>query len=549
MTRPCARSLLVALTVLSAFAAAPPAIQAKVTGGRAAATETTDAILDSLQYGAFRYAWDQANPVNGLLRDRSQAGSPCSIAAQGFGFSAICIGVDHGWVTRAAAAARVLTTLQTYWNAPQGPAINGMAGYKGLYYHFLTLGTAVRTFSSELSTIDTALLLAGILDAKQYFDTGDATEIQIRALADSIYQRVDWTFVRTCSPPCCTAIYMGWKPESGFSGFGAWFGYNEAMILYLLAIGSPTHPILGCSWNTWTAGYVWDTQYGYSYVRFAPLFGHQYSHCWIDFRYWNDGYMSGHGLTYFENSRRATYAQRAYCIANPGGFQGYAADLWGLTASDDPPPAPLYVAHGAPPPQDDNGTITPTAAISSIPFAPEISIPVIQNLWNNYKGLLWGPYGFRDAFNLTVNPDWYGADVLGIDQGPITIMIENYRTGRVWNRFMQNADVLNGLQLAGFNAVIGVEPAAPVRVALTLSVEPNPFVTRAVLRYRLPEAGPVRLTVYDVSGRQVARVVDAVRDAGPGEAVLDGAALRSGVYRCRLEAGGRSVECTLVRLR
>ena len=140
---------------------------------------------------------------------------------------------------------------------------------------------------------------------------------------------------------------------------------------------------------------------------------------------------------------------------------------------------------------------------------------MIQNLWNNYKGLLWGPYGFRDAFNLTVNPDWYGADVLGIDQGPITIMIENYRTGRVWNRFMQNADVLNGLQLAGFSAVIGVEPAVPVRVALALSVEPNPFVTRAVLRYRLPEAGPVRLTVYDVSGRQVARLGGCGAGRGP----------------------------------
>lgn len=529
---------LLLLVILLAPAAAPTA-----------RAETTDAILDSLQYGAFRYAWDEANPVNGLIRDRSQPGSPCSIAAQGFGFSAICIAVDHGWVSRAAAAARVLAALQTLWTTPQGLAVSGVSGYRGLYFHFLDMTTATRTWSSELSTIDTALLLAGILDAKQFFNGPSATEVEIRSLADQIYQRVDWTFVQTCDPPCCTAIWMGWKPESGFSGFGAWFGYNEAMILYLLAIGSPTHPIVGCSWSTWTAGYDWETHYGFSYVRFAPLFGHQYTHCWVDFRNYNDGYMSSHGLTYFENSRRATYAQRAYCIANPGGFQGYGANLWGLTASDDPPPAPLYVAHGAPPAENDNGTITPTAAISSIPFAPEIVIPVIENLWNNYKSVLWGRYGFRDAFNLTVNPDWYGADVLGIDQGPIAIMIENYRTGRVWRRFMQNPEVLAGLQLAGFNAIVGAPEPGPEAVRGTLEAGPNPFATHTTLRYWLARPGHVRLALYDVSGREVARLVDAEQEAGSREVRLDGARLPSGVYRCRLVTGDLSLERIVVRIR
>jgi hypothetical protein len=269
----------------------------------------------------------------------------------------------------------------------------------------------------------------------------------------------------------------------------------------------------------------------------------------VDFRYWNDPYMSGHGIDYFENSRRATLAQRAYCIANPGGWQGYGADLWGLTASADPPPSPLYVAHGAPPAENDNGTITPTAAISSIPFAPEIVIPVIENLWNNYKSVLWGPYGFRDAFNLSVNPDWYGADVLGIDQGPITIMIENYRTGKVWNRFMQNPEIVAGLQLAGFNAVVGVEDPRPAKATGYLEVAPNPIVSRSTIRYQLERATRVRLTVYDVSGREVARLVDGVQEAGSHEAILDGATLRSGVYRCRLEAGGTTLERIVVRLR
>ncbi len=514
---------------------------------RAAIPSTTDAILDSLQYGAFRYAWDESNPVNGLIRDRSTPGSPSSIAAQGFGFSAICIGVDHGWVSRSAAAARVLTALQTYWNGPQGTATSGTIGYKGLFYHFLDMNSATRTWSSELSTIDTALLLAGILDARQYFDGADPTEVQIRALADAIYQRVDWTFVQSCSPPCCTAIWMGWKPESGFSGFGLWFGYNEAMILYLLAIGSPTHPIVGCSWSTWCAGYVWTTQYGYSYIRFPPLFGHQYSHCWVDFRYQQDPYTAGQGITYFENSRRATYAQRAYCIANPGGFAGYGANLWGLTASDDPPPPPLYIAHGAPPAENDNGTITPTAPISSIPFAPEIVIPVIENLWNNYKSQLWGPYGFRDAFNLQLN--WWATDVLGIDQGPIIIMIENYRTERVWSRFMQSPEIQNDHQHAGFTPVVGVEDIRPQPVASELTAAPNPFASQSMVRYRLSSAGRVRVTVYDVGGRVVARLVDREQQAGFHEVSFDGTDLPSGIYRCRMEAGGEASERILVRIR
>src|SRR2546426_2103019 len=209
-------------------------------GARPAAAQTFDAILDSLQYGAFRYAWDQANPANGLIRDRSQSGSPCSIAAEGFGLSAICVAVDHGWVSRPDAATRVQTALQTFWNGPQGSAVSGTIGYQGLFYHFLDMNTALRmvSWNTELSTIDTALLLAGILDAKQYFNGSDPTEVQIRALADSIYRRVNWPFVVNSNGK---KIRMGWQPGAGgFSGFGDWVGYNEAMIMYILAFGSPT---------------------------------------------------------------------------------------------------------------------------------------------------------------------------------------------------------------------------------------------------------------------------------------------------------------------
>jgi hypothetical protein len=499
-----------------------------------------DAILDSLQYTAFQYMWNEANPANGLIKDRSTSTSPASIAAVGFGLSGICIGADHGWVTRPAAASRVLTTLQTFWTWPQGSQASGTIGYKGLYYHFLDMNTGYRTWDCELSTIDTALLLAGIIDAKQYFTGGDSVETTIRALADSIYRRVDWVFTQNFNP----GILMGWKPGTGFGGFGQWIGYNEAMILYLLALGSPTHPVATTTWNTWTSGYSWQTQYGYTYVIFPPLFGHQYSHCWIDYRNIADAYMQGKGITYFENSRRATYAQRAYCISNPFARAGYSDSLWGLTACDDPVVG--YQAHGAPPAQADNGTIAPTAPISSIPFAQEICLPVIRNLWNNYKAQMWGPYGFKDAFNLSYN--WYATDVLGIDQGPILIMIENYRTGQPWARMMQDANIQTGLARAGFvTTQVGVDDGASGSGDIAFTAQ-NPVRGRAEIRYTLPSASPVRLVLLDAAGREVRLLVDGRQSAGPHATSLDARGLRAGVYRYRLEAGNRIVNRACVVL-
>ncbi len=306
-----------------------------------------------------------------MIRDRSQSWSPCSIAAQGFGITAICIAIDHGWVTREEGRDRIMLGMETLWNGNQSDAEFGINGYKGLFYHFLDINSGFRAWSCELSTIDTALLMAGVLDAKQYFNTEEAEDVELRALADSLYYRVDWDFMRNGG----NGIRMGWKPGTEFGGFGNWIGYNEAMILYILALGSPTHPVPWYSWAYWTTGYNWSTQYGQTYLIFPPLFGHQYSHCWIDFRDIQDDYMRLRGITYHENSRRATLAAREYCIANPYGWTGYGENLWGLTASDDPDG---YAAHGAPPAQNDNGTITPTAAASSIVFAPEVVIPALH---------------------------------------------------------------------------------------------------------------------------------------------------------------------------
>lgn len=395
--------------------------------------------LDYLQQVSFDYFWYLANPTNGLVPDRSMQGSACSIAAVGFGLTSIAIAIDHGWITRAQGTARVQSTLNTFLQGPQGTNTFGNIGYRGWFYHFLDMNTATR-FSAELSSIDTALLLAGILDARQYFDGTNTEETTIRSTADAIFNRVDWDFMRNGT----NVLAMGWNPGSGFIA-SDWIGYNEAMILYCLGLGAPTNPLPASAWTTWTSGYTWATFYGYSYVPFPPLFGHQYSHCWIDFRHIGDPFMNSHDSTYFENSRRASLAQRAYCIANPLGRIGYNGTVWGLTACDGPSG---YSAHGAPPSQSDDGTIAPTAAGGSIAFTPEYSVPTLRYFYSNFRPRMWTAYGFRDAFNL--GDSWVGPDELGIDQGPIVIMIENYRTQRVWLRFMQNEVVQRGLQRAGF---------------------------------------------------------------------------------------------------
>src|ERR1044071_1354422 len=431
-----------------------------------------DQFLDYVQQTSFDYFWYGANPANGLVPDRS-SGSYCSIAAVGFGLTAIGIGIDHGWISRTQGVARVVTTLNTFLQGPQGTNTTGVIGYKGWFYHFLDMNTALRTGGSELSSIDTALLLGGILYAKQYFTASTPDETNIRAMADSIFNIVDWNWMAQATD----AVAMGWQPTTGFSGFGNWIGYNEGMIIYCLGLGAATNPLPASAWSRSTTGYTWSTNYGQAFVPFPPLFGHQYSHCWIDFRHVADSYMNSHNSTYFENSRRATIAQRSYCIANPTHQVGYSSNVWGLTACDGPNG---YGAHGAPPPQADDGTIAPTAAGGSMAFAPEYCLPTLRHFYA-FRINIWTAYGFRDAFNLGAG--YYGPDELGIDQGPIVIMIENYRTQRPWSLFMRNAEVQRGLQRAGFvslqYALVNIQ-SAPDQNGFVLSWDSTPGITYQV---------------------------------------------------------------------
>ena len=425
--------------------------------------------LDDLQERTFRFFWETTNPDNGLVPDRYPTPSFSSIAAVGFGLTAYGIGVERGYVTREEARQRVLATLRFLRAAPQGPDAAGMTGHMGFFYHFLDMKTGQRFEQVELSTVDTTLLLGGVLFVQSYFDQKDAEETEIRQLAEEIYGRVDWPWSQTRAP----LISMGWKPEDGFLAYD-WIGYNEAMLVYILALGSPTHPIEPAAWDAWVATYEpkWGTFYEQEHLSFGPLFGHQYSHVWIDFRGIQDAYMRGKGIDYFENSRRATLAQRAYAIANPGGWKGYGEDIWGLTACDGPADVQLdyggkrrtfksYSARG--PNENDDGTIAPTAAASSIPFAPEIAIPAVVEMRRLYGEHIYAQYGFLDAFNPSFEFDvplsngkvepgfgWVGRDYLGIDQGPILAMVENHRSELVWKVMRRNPHVRRGLERAGF---------------------------------------------------------------------------------------------------
>jgi hypothetical protein len=435
-----------------------------------AAVSPEAAFLDTLQERTFHYFWDLSHPETHLTPDRAPSPSFASVSATGFALTAYPIGAERGYVDRASAARRVLETLRFLWTAPQDTSTSSAAGYHGFYYHFLDPATGHRFADVELSTVDTALLLAGALFCQSYFDRDDAVEAEIRSLADSLYARADWNWAQVRPP----AIGHGWDPEDGFLPYD-WRGYNEAMIMYLLALGSPTHPVGPEAWGQWLSGYRWGEFEGQEHLGFAPLFGHHYSHVWIDFRGIRDAFMTEHDLDYFENSRRATLAQQAYAVENPGGWRGYDARLWGLTACDGPVSGTFeidgtervfntYWARGASFTWiNDDGTIAPAAAGGSIAFAPEIVIPTLMFIRETYGDRIFSTYGFLDALNPTfrldvpvqhgwVDPEvgWFDTDYLGIDQGPILAMTENYRSDLVWRTMRKNAHLVRGLRRAGF---------------------------------------------------------------------------------------------------
>jgi hypothetical protein len=421
------------------------------------ASSEHETLLDGIERAAFAYFLETVNPANGLVADTTREHWPCSIAVVGFALSVYPVAVERGWVTREEALELSLAALRFFRDSDQGGTPDS-TGYKGFYYHFLDMRSGKRVWRSELSMIDTALLMAGALTARMYFDADSAHEADLRELADHLYRRVDWRW----SQDGRSTIMQGWKPESGFLHYG-WEGYSESIILYALALGSPTHPAAADTYKAWTLTYQWENLYDIDFLYAGPLFIHQFSHAWIDFRGIQDPFMRGKHSDYFENSRRAVLVQREYVRRNPGEFIGYDEACWGLTACDGPnagdggamPAARRlfgYAARGVPYGPDD-GTLAGWAPVASLPFAPEIVLSTMRTMARRYPDMC-PARRYASAFNPGLvdgkGQYWVSPGLYGLDQGIVAMMIENHRSQLIWRLMRNCAYVVTGLRRAGF---------------------------------------------------------------------------------------------------
>ena len=419
----------------------------------------TDKELARLQRTTVLYYLHETNPDNGLVRDKTDPEAPCSIAAVGLSLATIPAVVERGVLIRKFAAKVARRRLRSLIDLPQGPEPDA-AGHKGFFYHFLDIDTGRRVWNCELSTLDSAFLFAGALTCATYFDADTEDEAEVRRLADTLYRRADWNWACSGAP----TLTHGWKPETGFLPY-RYEGYDEGLLLYLLALGSPTHPLPPESYNAYCATYQWKEIYGRELLYSGPLFTHQLSHLWVDFRGIRDAFMRERGSDYFENTRQATFVQQEYAVRNPLGFEGYGEHCWGITASDGPGWVKRtvngvdrefygYIARGAPFGPDD-GTVSPWVVVASLPFAPEIVIPTVRQFARLELGMT-APYGFKASFNQTFAVEesptgwWVTPHHFGIDQGPVVLMIENYRSGLIWDIMRRCPAVIAGLRRAGF---------------------------------------------------------------------------------------------------
>jgi len=425
----------------------------------AAPNELTDQDWDRLQATTLQYYLRETNPANGLIRDKTQSGAPSSIAAVGLALASIPVLVSRAVISREFAPELALKRLRFFKDSAHGSERDA-TGYKGFYYHFLDMRSGRRVWECELSTIDSAFLLAGMLTCAAYFDGDSEEEAEVRRLADWLYRRADWQWALNGG----AALAHGWTPEHGFLP-QRWTGYDEGLLLYVLGLGSPTFPLPPDSYVAYCSSYKWKTIYGRELLYSGPLFTHQLSHLWIDFRGLRDAFMREHGSDYFENSRQATYVHQEYAIRNPLEFAGYGEFSWGITATDGPGWESRivngierqfydYYARGAPYGPDD-GTIAPWVTIASLPFAPEIVVPTVRAMAQLDLGMT-GRYGFKPSFNQTYEVGdsqtgwWVTPFHFGVDQGPVILMIENYRTGLIWDIMRRSPYVAAGLRRAGF---------------------------------------------------------------------------------------------------
>lgn len=414
-------------------------------------------MLEDLQKKAFKFFLKNLDPKTGLVFDSTQPDTPSSIAAVGFALSCYPVAIERGFIKRADALSHTLAALRFFDKADQSGAPDG-TGYKGFFYHFLHARDGTRAWQSELSTIDSALLVAGMLFAARYFDGDSAREREVRERTQQIYARMDWRWAQNDE----ASITMGWKPESGFLTW-RWVGYNEALLLYVLALAAPEFNVQPDAYSAWTSTFRWRKLYGHDVLYAGPLFIHQFSQIWVDLRGIQDHFMAAKKTDYFENSQVSTRIQREYAIRNPRKFAEYGKNCWGFTASDGPGDVKAtyhgkkrqfygYIARGAPFGPDD-GTISPWAAIASLPFAPDIVIENIRHI-EDMMGHSPTGFGFHASFNPSFPENGHGEWVspwhFALNQGPIVLMIENYRSGLIWRLMRECGPISKGLKLAGF---------------------------------------------------------------------------------------------------
>ncbi len=491
------------------------------------------AMLTMLEKATFRYFWDYAHPVSGLTRERLGSGETVTFGGSGFGVMAILVGIERGFITRDQGVQRMMKILDFLSTKAQR--------FHGAFPHWMNGTTGVVIpFSPQDDggdLVETGFMMEGLLTARQFFNQSTANEDSIRSMITNLWQAVDWNWYR--GDPSSYALYWHWSPTYGFNGNTNFLirGYNEAMIIYLLAIASPTHGVSKYFYSIGWSGYFYANGKSFYGIPLyvgpdygGPLFFAHYSFLGFDPRNIKDKFAD-----YFINNKNQTLINRAYCIANPNHFAGYDSVTWGLTASDDPSG---YDAHS---PTNDDGTITPTAAISSMPYTPEESIAAFKNLYTKYGSEIWGPFGFKDAFNVSQN--WYASSYLAIDEGPIIDMVENYRSQLLWKNFMANPEIQPALDSIGFvpdNTGIKNMQTLPKEFALEGNY-PNPFNPSTEIKFLLPQSSNVEINIYNILGEKVRTLVDRILPAGENKVQWNGKNdvgeyVSSGVYIYTLKA-------------
>ena len=507
----------------------------------ASTTSLPDSVLlDSVQRATFRYFWDFGHPVSGLARDRFGGSDEIvTSGGSGFGVMAILVGIERGYISRAQGIERTLKILNFLTNQADR--------FHGVYPHWLngTTGDVIpfSQYDNGGDLVETAFLIQGLLTARSYFNLNTTEETQIRNLITAIWEAVEWDWYRKDNG---NFLYWHWSPNYGWTMNFPLVGWNETMITYLLAIASPTHSIPASLYHSgWASSSNYlngNSFYGIPiYVGWdygGPLFFAHYSFLGFDPRNKKDAYTN-----YFINNQNTTLINRLYCIDNPHNFGGYDSDTWGLTACDGP------FGYNAFSPTNDNGTIAPTAALSSMPYTPVESINAMKSFFYEYGGSLWGTYGFKDAFNISQN--WYANSYLAIDQGPIIIMIENYRTQLLWNNFMANPEIQPMLDAIGFVpdfTDVEDDPNIPDGFELKNNY-PNPFNPSTTIEYNLPERAFVTLKIYDVLGNEISTLVQEEKPAGKFTIEFDGNKISSGVYFYSLKSNGKSITKKMLMLK